>query len=406
MENNKKENIYRIVMLIVIVVFITFTLSTILMYNVFSENGIKYVMVSGNKNNSEIDNAINKVRAVIDKTYLNADTIDEEKLIEGAVKGYVEALGDEYTTYFSAEEWEEYKEQAIGNYVGIGVYLTVTKDTNEIVVIAPITESPADKVGIKSGDVIYKVDGEEFNGDTLDDAVAKMKGETGKKVKIEVKRNNEVLAFDVKRETVRMSPIVTEMLDNNIGYMQMLTFDEGIKDDFVNKCQKLKNEGATSIILDVRFNGGGYIEGALEILDALLPKDSTLMVTYSKSKGELVRKANLEQIIDMPIVILQNEYSASSTEILSGALKEHGRAKIVGTTSYGKGVMQTVYMVEDSALKITTDQFLTPNRKQIHQVGIEPDYVVEVDEEYVKSFSIPREKDKQLDKAIELLTKK
>ena len=357
MENNKKENIYRIVMLIVIVVFITFTLSTILMYNVFSENGIKYVMVSGNKNNSEIDNAINKVRAVIDKTYLNADTINEEKLIEGAVKGYVEALGDEYTTYFSAEEWEEYKEQAIGNYVGIGVYLTVTKDTNEIVVIAPITESPADKVGIKSGDVIYKVDGEEFNGDTLDDAVAKMKGETGKKVKIEVKRNNEVLAFDVKRETVRMSPIVTEMLDNNIGYMQMLTFDEGIKDDFVNKCQKLKNEGATSIILDVRFNGGGYIEGALEILDALLPKDSTLMVTYSKSKGELVRKANLEQIIDMPIVILQNEYSASSTEILSGALKEHGRAKIVGTTSYGKGVMQTVYMVEDSALKITTDQF-------------------------------------------------
>ena len=186
--------------------------------------------------------------------------------------------------------------------------------------------------------------------------------------------------------------------------MQLLTFDEGITGDFITKCNTLKEQGATSIILDVRFNGGGYIDGAIGILDSLLPKDSTVLITNSKANGENIRKTENGQQIDLPIVVLQNQYSASSTEILTGALKDYKRATIVGTTSYGKGVMQSVYRIDGAALKVTTDEFFTPNRNKIHEIGIEPDYVVEVEQEYVDSFSIPRDKDTQLDKAIELLS--
>ncbi len=405
MEDNKKEKIYRLVMLVLIVVFITFTLTVVFMYNTFSKNGnIKYVMLPGaSASDSALELAIQKVRAVIDKAYIDVDEIDEDKLVDGAIKGYVDAIGDDYTTYMTAEEWESYQEKAIGNYQGIGLYLSVLKDTNEIVVLSPITEGPSEKAGIKAGDIIVKVDGVEYNGDKLNEASEKMHGEAGTSVKIEVKRNDEVIEFNVTREMVRTNPISIEMLDNNIGYMQLLTFDEGIAEDFVAKCEKLKNEGAKALILDVRFNGGGYISGATEILDTLLPKGDILLITNSKANGEMIKKSENDPTIDLPIVVLQNEYSASSTEILTGALKEHKRATIVGTTSYGKGVLQNVYMIDGAALKVTTDEFFTPNRNEIHHKGIEPDYTVEVEEEYVKSFSIPRDKDTQLEKAIELL---
>ena len=280
MEDNKKEKIYRLVMLVLIVVFITFTLTVVFMYNTFSKNGnIKYVMLPGaSASDSALELAIQKVRAVIDKAYINVDEIDEDKLVDGAIKGYVDAIGDDYTTYMTAEEWESYQEKAIGNYQGIGLYLSVLKDTNEIVVLSPITEGPSEKAGIKAGDIIVKVDGVEYNGDKLNEASEKMHGEAGTSVKIEVKRNDEVIEFNVIREMVRTNPISIEMLDNNIGYMQLLTFDEGIAEDFVAKCEKLKNEGAKALILDVRFNGGGYISGATEILDTLLPKGDILLI--------------------------------------------------------------------------------------------------------------------------------
>lgn len=406
MENNKRERIYKIIMLIVIVAFITFTLTSCLMYKHFSKNGnIKYIMLPGSGEASALDVAVNKVRSVLDQTYIDAENIDENKLVESAVKGYVEGLDDPYTSYMTAEEWAEYQESAIGNYQGIGVYLSVTKNTNEIIVVSAIAESAAEKAGLQSGDIVTKVNGIEYNGEQLEEVTTQLKGKVGENVQVEIKRGEETLTFDITREVVRVSPISIEMLENNIGYMQMLTFDEGMAEDFVEKYKELKDKGATSIIFDVRFNGGGYIDGALGILNALLPKDSTLLITNSKSHGEVVRVAENGPVdIDMPMVVLQNEYSASSTEILTGALKDHKRATIVGTTSYGKGVLQTVYMVDDAALKVTTDEFFTPNRNKIHEVGIEPDYVVEVEKEYVESFNIPREEDTQLDKAIELLT--
>jgi len=407
MEISKKERIYRIIMLIVMVAFITFIITILFMYDSFSKAGnIKYVMLPGSSATSDLELAIQKVRSVLDQTYINADNIDENKVIEGAVRGYVEGLEDEYTSYMSATEWTDYKESVIGNYQGIGVYLSALKDTNEIVVLSTIPESPAEKAGIKSGDIINKVNGIEYNGDTMDEATKQMKEQLGKSVQLEIKRGKEVLNVDINTEVVRVSPITIEVLENNIGYMRMLTFDEGLAEDFISKYNQLISEGATSIILDVRFNGGGYIDSVIGILEKILPKDSTLMITNSKSHGEVVKKSNGVPIVesDIPIVILQNGYSASSTEILIGALKDHKRAITVGTKSYGKGVLQNVYMIDGAALKVTTDEFFTPNRNEINKVGIEPDYLVEVKEEYASTLNIPREEDAQLNKAIELLS--
>jgi len=402
MEENRKDRIYKTVMLVFITFFITFTLSCVLMYNRFSGDNDKYIMLSGG--NSKVASEIEKIKAVIDQKYLNSKNLNEEDLIDGAIKGYVNALGDQYASYMTDDEWKSYQEEALGNYQGIGLYLTITEDTNEIIVMAPITESAADKAGIKSGDIITKVDGVEYTGEQLDIAADAMKGEVGGKVNVEVKRGEETLTFEVTRELVRMAPILTEMLENNIGYMQMTNFDEGIGEDFINKYNQLKKDGATSIILDVRFNGGGYISGAKDILSALLPKDSVLFITKGTS-GENIEKAQSNEMLEeLPMVVLQNKYSASSTEILTGALKDYGRATIVGTKSYGKGVLQSVYMIDDAALKITTDEFFTAKKNKIQGVGIEPDYVVEIDKSVESTFSIPREKDKQLDKAIEILS--
>jgi len=404
MEENRKDRIYKTVMLVFITFFITFTLASILMYNRLSGND-NFIMLSGNKGDS-VSSEIEKIRAIIDQKYLNLEEINEEALIDGAVKGYVDALGDQYGSYMTDDEWEMFQEEALGNYQGIGLYLTIDEENNEIIVMAPITESAADKAGIKSGDIIKKVNGIEYTGEQLEEAANAMKGEIGGKVKIELKRGEETLTIEVTREMVRMTPILTSMYENNIGYMQMTNFDERIGEDFVNKYNQLKKDGATSIILDVRFNGGGYIEGAKDILDALLPKDSVLFIT-SGTSGEIVEKAETKEILEeLPMVVLQNEYSASATEILTGTLKEYGRATIVGDVSYGKGVLQSVYMVDGAALKLTTDEFFTAKRNRIQEVGIQPDYVVEIDKEIVDSFSIPRDKDKQLDKAIELLSKK
>jgi len=403
MEENRKDRIYRTIMLVFITFFITFTLACVLMYNRFSsDNGI--IMLSGN--NGTVSSEIEKIEAVIEQKYLNSEIVDKDELVNGALKGYIKALGDEYSSYMTEEEWKTYQEEALGNYQGVGLYLTITQDTNEIIVMSPITESAADKAGIKSGDIITKVNGVAYNGDQLDAAAEAMQGPVGESVKVEIRRGKDIKEFEIVRELVRMAPITTQMLEDNIGYMQMTNFDEGIGADFVAKYNKLKDEGAKSIILDVRFNGGGYLNGVKDVLDALLPKDSVLFAT-SGTSGEIVEKAETSDMLEeLPMVVLQNKYSASSTEILSGALKDYKRATIVGTNSYGKGVLQSVFMIDGAALKLTTDEFFTASRNKIQGVGIQPDYVVEIDKSIEETFAIPRDKDKQLDKAIELLNKK
>lgn len=267
---------------------------------------------------------------------------------------------------------------------------------NNIVVLAPIEQSPAERVGIKTGDIIVEVDGENALGVSSDIVSSKIKGEEGTTVKLKIARENEYLDFEIPREAIKMYHVKSEMKENNIGYVSLLTFDENCADEIRKSFEDLKSKGAKKIILDLRNNTGGLVDEALEIADMIIPKDQTLLITVDSAGNKEYSKAEQDPIIDCDIVVLANEYSASASEILIGALRDAGKAKVVGTKTYGKGVIQSVYLLNDnSALKLTVNEYYTPNETKINKVGIEPDYVVELDEN--------SEEDAQLNKALEIL---
>ncbi len=391
MNNEKTQKIYKIIMLIILVAFITFTITTIFLYkNNFGDT--KYVLVSND--NGDLASDLARFRAIIDEYYLGE--VDDNKLKESAIKGYIEGLGDEYSEYITKEEYEEYKINIMGNYVGIGIYMSVYKDTDEIVILSPIEGSPAEEAGILPGDIILKVNGIEYDGEHLDEASAAIKGEEGTKVKIEIKRNEEIINLEVERRKVIVNPVKSEIKNGNIGYIKLTSFDEDTSKIFKEKYEELQKQNINSLIIDLRDNGGGIVQEALTIADYMLEKDAKMLITVNKKENEEIEKSKYDPIITIPVVILVNENSASASEILAGALKDNNRAKIVGTKTYGKGVIQELLTLKDgSAIKLTTEEYYTPNRTKINNVGIEPDELVENDENI--------EEDLQLKKAIEMV---
>ncbi len=345
------------------------------------------------ENINTIAKNLKNFRKLIDQVYIGE--IDEEKILNETIKGYVNGLDDEYSEYLTTEEWDDFQSQALGNYVGIGIYMAVDKNDN-VVVLSPIEGSPAESAGLKQGDTIVSVNDENVLGTSSDNVSSMIKGEEGTEVKIRVLRDNEYLDFNIKREAIKIYHVENEMLENNIGYISLLTFDEGCADEFKTAIESLKSQGAKKLIIDLRNNTGGLVDEALEIADCIIPKGETLLITVDANGNKEYSKAEKDPMIDCEIIVLSNEYSASASEILIGALKDSGIAKSVGTKTYGKGVIQSVYLLEDnSALKLTVNEYFTPNETKINKVGIEPDYEVELDEE--------SEEDLQLNKAIELL---
>lgn len=402
MNYDNKQRIYKTIMLIFISVLITFVVTTIFMNQKLKNEGLtKYVLVSND--DGSIGTELSKFKTIIDQYYLGE--VDEEKLKEGAISGYISGLGDKYSSYISKSEYEEFQTNIMGNYVGIGIYMAVYKDSGEIVIIYPIKESPADKAGLLSGDIITKVDGIEYKGaDGMEEASNKIKGEEGTLVNIEIKRGEDTLNFEIKREKVVINPITAQVLENDIGYLQVMSFDANCSDEFKSKYEDLQSQGIKSLIIDLRNNGGGIVKEALNIADYIVPKDKTLMITINKTEKEVVEKAKEDPIISVPIIVLVNENSASASEILVGALKDNNCAKIVGTKTYGKGVIQEILKLTDgSALKLTTEEYFTPNRSKINGVGIEPDITIDLPEGVQTSYDIEKDKDTQLSKAIELL---
>lgn len=345
------------------------------------------------KNIDVIAETLTSFREVIDREFIGE--INESKILDETIKGYVNGLDDEYSEYLTAEDWDEFQTVALGNYVGIGIYMSTDKNDN-VVVVEPIKDSPAEKVGIKSGDIIVGVNDESVIGVGSEIVSNKIKGEEGTKVKVTVERNGEYLDFDIERKSIKIYHVETELLENNIGYISLLTFDEGCADEFKKEYLELKNKGAKKIIVDIRNNTGGLVEEALSLLDLFLPKNSTTLITVDANGKKEFSKTKNSQVITEDVVVLVNEYSASASEIFAGALKDHGRAQIVGTKTYGKGVIQSVFMLEDgSALKLTVEEYFTPNETKINKVGIEPNHAVELD--------LENQIDTQLNKAKELL---
>ena len=221
---------------------------------------------------------------------------------------------------------------------------------------------------------------------------------------MQILRGEETLDFEITRENIVVNPVEGEVLENNIGYIEFSSFDENTAEEFKTKFEELQAQGINSLIIDLRNNGGGIVDEALQIADYIADKDSVLLYEVDKDNNETVEKSENDPIINMPIIILTNESTASSSEILAGALKDLGKAKTVGTKTYGKGVIQQILTLPDgSGLKITTEKYLTPNRTEINEVGIEPDETVELPDGVDDSYNIDRAQDTQLQKAIEML---
>ncbi len=402
MEEKKKYSIYRTIMIVVLTAFITFMITTLVGYNYVTKGEGADLLIRETSSEQDLATQLEKYRSIINQYYLGE--VNDDDLKEGAIKGFVEGLGDPYTEYISKEEMEEYMQDTLGNYVGIGIYMVLDEEEGKIKVLSPMKGSPAEQAGIQPGDIIETVDGETYTKEEMSEVSNKIKGKEGTTVKIGIKRGEESLEFEVKRENIKVNPVEGKVLENNIGYIQFSSFDETTAEDFNAKYEELQKQGIASLIIDLRNNGGGLVDQAIDIADLFVEKDTPLLYEVDKDGNEEVTKAEKDVTITMPTIILTNENTASASEILAGALKDLGKAKIVGTKTYGKGVIQEILTLKDgSGIKITTEEYQTPNHNKINKVGIEPDEMVELPETVTNILNVPENQDTQLQKAIELL---
>lgn len=395
LEKEKKSFKFKCIIISIILILLAGVISS--EYTMFRYNRSLFQKGEAELNAAENIDLIGKTlmnfRKVIDEVYLGE--VDESKMLDQTLKGYVNGLDDEYSEYFTKEEWESFQSNALGNYVGIGIYMSMDKNNN-VVVISPIKGTPAEAAGLKPGDIIAEVNGENVLGTSSEFVSNKVKGPAGTTVDLTLVRDNTEVKVNVERKEIKVYHVETEMLEGNIGYISLATFDEGCAEEFIKGYQALKAKGAKKIIVDLRNNTGGLVDQALEIADTMLEKDKTILVTVDSKGNKNYDKAKNDRMIKEDIVILVNEYSASASEILTGALKDNGVAKVVGTKTFGKGVIQDVFTLNDgSALKLTSREYYTPNETKIHKVGITPDVEIEM--------SIDSKEDIQLNKAIELL---
>lgn len=345
----------------------------------------------------EIGQKLEMLKGMVDTTFLYES--DEEAMKEGIYKGFIAALGDPYTVYYTAEEYEEMMESSDGEYVGIGVQISQSESTNVITVIRVFRGSGAEEAGMQAGDMLYKVDGEDITGEDVNSVVAKIRGNAGTTVHIEVYRDSvkDYVEMDVERRDVSMDTVEWKMLENGMGYLQITEFDGVTYEQFVMALEDLKAQGMKGMILDLRDNPGGRLDQVVEIADDFL-SEGTIVSTKNKNGLGSTYEADEEVRFEGPMVVLTNGNSASASEVLAGALKDYEKAKLVGTTTFGKGIVQSIYPFEDgTAIKITVSDYYTPSGANIHGTGIEPDIV----EEWKKSED--ETQDNQLDRAKEIL---
>lgn len=406
----KRQKIYKIIMLMILTAFVTSILTAIYIVKLdgntqtTNNSGVSSIL-NVLTSDSNLTKSLKGIETIVKSKYLNESDIDETSAIDGAIEGYINSLGDEYAEYIPADKMKEYTEGIMGNFVGIGIYMVKNTEKDLVQVLSPIRESPAEKAGIKAGDLITKVNGVSYTADQMSEMANTIKGEEGSKVTIEVLRGEQILTFEVIREKVNTNPVYSEKLENDIGYLEITSFDEGVAEDFKAKYLSLKEQGIKGLVIDLRDNGGGLVAEALKIVDYIVPKDQTALITVDKDGKEEISKTKEDAIITEPIVLLVNSSSASASEIMAGALKDLKCATIVGTKTYGKGVIQQLLTLSNGAgLKITVEEYYTPNKTKINKVGITPDY------EILLETSITREptdaNDTQLNKAKEILKAK
>lgn len=404
-ENQEKDNGFlgstlRRVLALLIVVVITSSLT----YTITIKVGLQKEI---DRRLSRVDMEYMSTKMSLVKTALEESYIrdfDEDKMIESAIKGYVSGAGDKYTQYLDKQDMNDLMEATFGSYVGIGVYMANISGMEGVVIIGLVEDSVAEKAGIQVGDIIVKVDDENYLGKKSSEVTDALRGDEGAEVKLTIKRDSEEIEFKVKREQVKVKTIASKMLDNGIAYIRITSFDVGTANEFKEHYKKLKEQNPKGLILDLRSNGGGVVSEAVDIADTMIEQGKTILITRDKNGNEKIDKAKIKPEITIPVVVLVNGTTASSSEILACALRDDCGFKIVGTNSYGKGVIQNIAVFNDgTGIKITSNEYFSPNHNVINEVGIEPDYDVELDKEWRSYSVVPYENDKQLQKAVELL---
>lgn len=350
---------------------------------------------------------INEVKRMIDKNYYKK--ADDYDVLIGMLKGAVNSLKDPYSYYMTEDEYKKFNEETDGEFAGLGIYVSGSIDDNLITVVAPMKGTPADRAGLKTDDKIIKINGKDFTADKMDDAVKIMRGKPGEKVKITVLRRDEngkakFIDFEIVREIIKVQTVSSKLLKDNIGYISISGFDTPTYNDFDKQYKELKKQGMKKLILDLRNNPGGLLTTSTQVVNTFLD-GGLIMYTLDKQNNKETINAT-KGADDIKIVVLVNKGSASASEIVAGTLKDRKRATIIGTQTFGKGIVQTVFNMPDGeGLKLTTSAYYTPSGVNIHGKGIAPDIKVELNKE-VKTISIDNlAKDNQIQKAIEILNK-
>ncbi len=328
---------------------------------------------------------------------------DEGKFVDGILQGLFMSLDDPYSVYFNEEEFSQFNEDNEGTYGGIGVIVAPTDD-GMITVVSPIEDTPGEAAGIKSGDKIIKVEDMDVNAQLMDEAVSNMRGEPGTAVNITLYRESMDDSFEVSivREEIRLKTIKARMLNDELGYIRISMFDQLTADDFKTNLDQLMENNPKGLVIDLRNNPGGSLTEVVEIADELLGNQ---MIVYTENRVGQRREFKSGFLkLDIPMTVLVNGGSASASEILAGAIQDSNSGKIVGETTFGKGIVQTVIPLDDgTGFKLTTSQYFTPNGRNIHGIGIEPDVVIEMPESYHDIEEPTDADDVQLQKAIEVL---
>lgn len=343
------------------------------------------------------------IKQYIDKYFM--EDVDNDILTEGMYKGMLESLNDPYSVYYTKDEVESLKQSSEGEYVGLGISVTQNNETKVITVTKVYDDSPAKDAGIESGDTIYSVNDNVLTDETLDELLVDIKGEEGKEVKMQLKRGEETIDADMKLREVLIDVVSYEMLEDNIGYIIIDQFTGTSTEQVEEAINDLKSQGMERIIVDLRDNPGGQLECIQAILNYFLPKDKLLL--YSETKDGEQEKYYTENdglITDMPLCVLVNENSASASEVFAGVVKCYDRGKLVGTKTFGKGIMQSTFGLSDgTAIKLTIGKYYLPDDSNIHGIGIEPDYEVKLPEDVTNVWALKHPDDPQLTKAIEVV---
>ena len=352
--------------------------------------------------NAQTMNKLQVLEDTIDRYYL--ESVDEQTLEKGVYDGLVEALGDPYSTYYSSEELKDLQDQTEGIYYGIGAYVGIDADTSLPRLTGIIEGTPAQESGLRAGDLLYKVDGEEVQGLELTQVVSKIKGEEGTSVHLTIIREGatDYLEVDVVRRKVESPTVNQKMLDGGIGYIQITEFDTVTLDQFTEALAVCRGSGMKGLILDLRGNPGGNLNTVCDIAREILPKG---LIVYTEDKDGKRSEYTCDGTKEMkePLVVLVDSGSASASEILAGAVKDYGIGTLVGTTTFGKGIVQRIISLSDgSAVKLTVSNYYTPNGNNIHKIGIEPDIEEKFDSEAYYNDGV----DNQLNKAIEIMNEK